>query len=176
MKEVPKKEIKRNLSEKEGPPKEKFNPETSILSQWMEIWRQTDLAYIRFLKRWELSLNEYFIMRWLYETPEGMEPAQLAEVTGVQRQLVSIILRGFEKRNLIFRENDKKDLRKTRIFLTGDGHRFAREVVEAVDELDLYGLSFFTPTEQELLLNYSTLFYFAIRSRMETVENELNND
>lgn len=130
-----------------------------MLREWLELWRKSDGIYVRFLKRWDLSLNEYFVLRWLYENPEGMEPAQLAEAAAVQRQLVTSILREFESRKLTRRQDHPTDLRRRVILLTEAGRDFAGTVTQAVDELDLKALSTFSEEEQALLMKFSQKFY-----------------
>lgn len=130
-----------------------------MLREWLELWRESDRVYARFLKRWDLSLNEYFILRWLYENPEGMEPAQLADAATVQRQLVTGILREFEKRKLILRKDHPTDLRRRIILLTETGQEFAKKVIQAIDELDLKALSTLTDEEQLRLMEYTRKFY-----------------
>ena len=69
--------------------------------RWMELWRLTDNVYTMYLRRWELSLNEYLVLESLREFPKGMQPAQLAERVSIQRQLVTIILNKLEERGFI---------------------------------------------------------------------------
>jgi len=136
----------------------------TLLKEWMELWRLTDNVYTQYLKRWNLSLNAFFVLSWLRENPDGVEPAQLADKVNIQRQLVTIILRDFESRGLILRKEQKADHRRKRILLSKQGVLFANEVCEASDTLDLHGLAAFTPAEQEKLLEYSRRFYNAIRN------------
>lgn len=43
------------------------------LNEWTELWRLTDTLYDRQLKRWGLSLNAYFVLCLLLDTPEGAD-------------------------------------------------------------------------------------------------------
>ncbi len=134
-----------------------------LLKEWMELWRLTDNVYTRFLKRWNLSLNAYFVLTWLRDNPDGVEPARLADLVNIQRQLVTIILRDFESRDMILRRERSEDHRRRCIRLSASGRLFADEVCGAVDEMDLRGLAAFSLEEQRRLVEFSQRFYDAIR-------------
>ncbi len=134
-----------------------------LLKEWLELWRLTDNVYISLLKRWNLSRNAYFVLAWLHDHPEGVEPAQLADRANIQRQLVTSILRDLESRELISRQEQKSDHRRRLITLTPAGHAFAGQVSLAMDNIDLQGLAAFTEHEQRQLVEYSRRFYQAIR-------------
>lgn len=80
------------------------------LNEWTELWRLTDTLYDRQLKRWGLSLNAYFVLCLLLDTPEGVEPAVIADKVSILRQSVTVLLNDFEKRKLIVRKESKEDL------------------------------------------------------------------
>ena len=82
------------------------------LDEWTELWRLTDTLYDRQLKRWGLSLNAYFVLRLLLDTPEGVEPAVIADKVSILRQSVTVLLNDFEKRNMIVRKESKADHRR----------------------------------------------------------------
>ena len=96
--------------------------------RWMELWRLTDNVYTMYLRRWELSLNEYLVLESLREFPKGMQPAQLAERVSIQRQLVTIILNKLEERGFILRRESRTDHRRKIIRLNPAGRVFAEEV------------------------------------------------
>ncbi len=133
-----------------------------LLTRWMESWRQTENLYAVFLKRWDLTLNEYLVILNLLKNGNGMEPTQLADAIKIQRQLVTSILRGFERKGFISRQERSSDHRRRMILLTGKGLTFASGVCDAVDQLDLYGLSEFSEDEQQKLLEFSERFHQAI--------------
>ena len=140
-----------------------MSTDRTLLSEWMELWRLTDNVYTVFLKRWNLSLNAYFVLTWLRDNPAGVEPARLADLVNIQRQLVTIILRDFEARGLILRRERSSDHRRKLILLSAAGRDFADEVCGAVEEMDLQGLAAFSLEEQQRLVEYSKRFYGAIR-------------
>lgn len=146
------------------------------LTQWMELWRLTDNVYTTFLKQWKLSLNEYFVLRCLFENSDGVEPKKLADFVNIQPQLVTIILRHFERRNFISRHENSQDHRRKSIILTSIGVEFAKKVCLASDQLDLYGLSAFSEEEQTKLLEFSERFYQTLREGvMINIGNEDEN-
>ena len=76
------------------------NKEKELLRRWMALWAEIDKTYIGFLKRWDLSLNAYWVIEYLHNHPQGAEPAELADRINVMRQLITIILNDLEKRGL----------------------------------------------------------------------------
>lgn len=133
--------------------------ERARLKRWLEFWRKTDGVYSAFLKRWDLSLNAYFVLNELYRGDVVAEPARLAERVNVQRQLVTIVLRAFERRGFISLRENKTDHRRRTIRLTAAGRAFAKEVCGAVDRLDLCGLSVFSERERAALLDHAERFF-----------------
>lgn len=135
------------------------------LKRWMELWRLTDNVYTEYLRRWELTLNEYLVLDSLREFPDGMQPAQLAERFGIQRQLITAILNKLEGRGFILRRESRTDHRRKIIRLNPAGRSFAEEVCGAVEQLDLHGLDSLSDSECEKLLEYTERFYRAIQER-----------
>lgn len=65
------------------------NKEKELLRRWMALWAEIDKTYIGFLKRWDLSLNAYWVIEYLHNHPQGAEPAELADRINVMRQLIT---------------------------------------------------------------------------------------
>lgn len=131
------------------------NEANQYLDQWMVLWRQTDTAYVTLLKRWNLSLNSFFVLELLYRNSEGMEPAVIADSVNIMRQLVTIILNDFETKGLICRKELKIDHRRKRISLSAHGRRFAAEVVDAVNAIERGGIAEMSENELKLLVELS---------------------
>ena len=55
------------------------NKEKELLRRWMALWAEIDKTYIGFLKRWDLSLNAYWVIEYLHNHPQGAEPARCSE-------------------------------------------------------------------------------------------------
>ncbi len=79
----------------------------SLLKNCWEIDKQINKYYLDVLKQWGLTSNSFLALDSLLNRPEGMEPAQLADEIGVQRQLVTAILNDFEKHGFILRKENK---------------------------------------------------------------------
>ena len=124
------------------------NKEKELLRRWMALWAEIDKTYIGFLKRWDLSLNAYWVIEYLHNHPQGAEPAELADRINVMRQLITIILNDLEKRGFLLRRESELDHRRRIIRLSPDGELFAREVCDAMEQFDLESLSAFTPAEK----------------------------
>ena len=110
------------------------NKEKELLRRWMALWAEIDKTYIGFLKRWDLSLNAYWVIEYLHNHPQGAEPAELADRINVMRQLITIILNDLEKRGFLLRRESELDHRRRIIRLSPDGELFAREVCDAMEQ------------------------------------------
>lgn len=137
--------------------------EKELLRRWMALWVEIDRTYIGFLKRWDLSLNAYWVIEYLHLHPEGAEPAELADRINVMRQLITIILNDLEKRGFLLRRENEQDHRRRIIRLSPCGEEFAREVYDAMEQFDLESLSAFTPEERERLVENSRRFCDALK-------------
>ncbi len=142
--------------------------EKAFLRRLITLFQQTNENYVVFLKKWNLSSNTYWVLEYLYHNPQGAEPAELADAVGVMRQLITIILNDLEKRGCILRKESKDDHRRRKIMLSKHGQSFAREVCDAVDELDLQSLSTFSEEERNLILEHSQRFCDALKSAMNS--------
>ena len=140
------------------------NKEEELLRRWMALWVEIDKTYIGFLKRWELSLNAFWVIEYLRNHPQGAEPAELADRINVMRQLTTIILNDLEKRGFLLRRESAQDHRRRIIQLLPRGEEFAAEVCDAMEQFDLESLSAFTPKEQERMVEDSRRFCNALKS------------
>lgn len=144
------------------------NREKELLRRWMALWVEIDRTYIGFLKRWNLSLNAYWVIEYLHNHPQGAEPAELADRINVMRQLITIILNDLEQRGFLLRRESTLDHRRRIIRLSPCGEEFAREVCEAMDQFDLESLSAFTPEERERLVEDSRRFCEALKKAAQS--------
>jgi len=134
------------------------------LKEWIELWRLTDAAYNKLLKRWNLSTNAYFILEMLQENPEGVEPAVLADKINIVRPAVTVILNDFESKKLILRKEHKTDHRRKHILLSANGRRFADEVINAVHEIEMAGVAQMTSAERKAIIESSVKYYQVIKN------------
>ncbi len=134
-----------------------------VSKELLDLWRFTDDEYTNFLKQWNLTPNEYWVLEHLLNSPDGTEPSLLAQKIHEQPQLITFILRSFEKRSFIVREENKEDHRRRIIRLTQSGKEFATEVCNAANDLDIQGYSVFSAEEQRQFLEYSRRYLEAIK-------------
>lgn len=128
-----------------------------------ELWRLMNNAYGRMFKRLNVSQNSYLIMDILYNNPEGIEPAVIADTLSLLRPAVAAMLKDMERKNLIIRKAQKKDLRRKHIILTDTGRELAGKVIEAVTAVELDALSHMTLKEQQILITASERFYRTVK-------------
>ena len=112
------------------------NKEKELLRRWMALWAEIDKTYIGFLKRWDLSLNAYWVIEYLHNHPQGAEPAELADCINVMRQLITIILNDLEQRRAQG-SNELSDEARKQIDLLLKS-KFRPEFLNRLDEIVYY--------------------------------------
>ncbi len=134
-----------------------------LLRRWIGYMSETTKLYSAFLKHWDLSMNAYFALEYLLGHPEGATPGELAANSDVMPQLITIILKDFERRKLIIRREDENDHRQRKIQLSPAGILFAEEVCHAMEQIDLQSLADFSPDEQNSMVEYAVRFMSSVK-------------
>ncbi|MPN31497.1 hypothetical protein SDC9_178971 [bioreactor metagenome] len=132
------------------------------LNRFLELLRQTDLAYVKLLRRWNISLNSTWALEYLRQHPEGVEPAVLAETTRMLRQTVTVVLNDLEDRGFIRREFHPTDRRRKLVRLTPEGEAFAAEMLNAIEKVEVGSFAAMTPHERRMLLELAGRFHDSI--------------
>ena len=104
-------------------------------------------------------MNAYFVLRLLLDTPEGMEPAVIADKVSILRQAVTVLLNDFEKRKLIVRKESKEDHRRKKILFTPCGRKFAEKVCKEITEIELEAIAGIPLELQHATLEMARTFY-----------------
>ncbi len=134
------------------------------LNQFIELLRMTDMAYIKLLKQWDISLNAAWALEYLHLHPEGVEPAVLAENNRMLRQTITVVLNDLEKRKFIRRFPHATDRRRKLIKLTPTGKEFAAEVLEKLEQVELTSFAEMSPEERETLIRLTRKFYESVQA------------
>lgn len=132
---------------------------STFIKEFMEIDKRINQFYQDKFKQWGLTTNAYLALDLLQNRPEGIEPAQLADELGIQRQLVTLIINDFDKRGFILKKENKTDHRRKQILLNKKGTRFVKEVIDQVMETDSRALMPFTDSELSLMLDFHQRYY-----------------
>lgn len=82
----------------------------------------------------DAHLGQAFTL-WTLTEHEGMNPSELANILGVKRPTVTIMLRKMEKAGLVERRADEHDQRFTRVYLTDAGRALHSELQAVHSEI-----------------------------------------
>ena len=82
---------------------------------------------------------------------EGVTQLELSHRAGLKPPTVSVVLKKMEAEGLVYREQDKLDMRMTRVYLTEHGQTHNRKVFERLQRLDSELMRGFTPQECDQL-------------------------
>ncbi|MBQ8309506.1 MAG: MarR family transcriptional regulator [Clostridia bacterium] len=104
--------------------------------------RQYDLSGV-------MSQDSARLMMRALSREDGVSQLHLTSVTHLKAPTVSVTLKKMEEEGLVRREQDKLDLRMTRVYLTERGKEHNRGVWDRLQELDATLMKNFTAEETE---------------------------
>lgn len=71
---------------------------------------------------------------------EGLSQVELVKITHLSKPTVSLALKKMEDMGLVCRENDAKDLRLTKIYMTDKGKEIEKKTFETLHEIDRFAM------------------------------------
>ncbi|MBD3921042.1 MarR family transcriptional regulator [Paenibacillus sp. PR3] len=80
-----------------------------------------------------ITNSQLGVLMMLWEQ-EGVTQKQVVQVLGIQPASTTFLLKGLEEKGLIRREQDKKDTRANRIYLTPEGQALRAPALAIVEE------------------------------------------
>lgn len=80
-----------------------------------------------------INYNEYRFIKLLSNNPEGIEPSVIAEKLSLQRQMVTYIINGLEKKGYLSRDLHPTDKRRILLTLTAEGKTILQSCVDLVN-------------------------------------------
>ena len=94
---------------------------------------------------------------------EGLSQVELVKITHLSKPTVSLALKKMEDMGLVRRENDEKDSRITKIFMTEKGKEIEKKTFETLQEIDRFVMQGLSEEEirtiTSLLLKMRENFY-----------------
>ena len=99
------------------------------LQQYMELWRESNVAYEEWAKRKGLSYFELLTLLSLVEAQEDCTQTDICRQWLFPKQTVHCILKNFQKREWIVLLPLERDRRNKRILFTDQGRTFAEKVI-----------------------------------------------
>ena len=127
----------------------KFTPTPPMLVN--EIARLFHARMRRYDLTGVMSQDSARLMMRALAREDGVSQLHLTSVTHLKAPTVSVTLKKMEDEGLGRREQDKLDLRMTRVYLTERGKAHNRKIWERLQELDAMLMEHFTDEEAEVL-------------------------
>lgn len=143
------------------------NTNRKHLDEWIQLWHAFGIFYYRFLRKHDISLNSFHILKLLMKSPEGLEPSVIAESLGILRQALAPLLNGLEKREFIDRRAQKNDHRRKHIVITPDGIEFADRVEAELSILEMEAFDSFPDEELDRMFESMGHFHLTLTELME---------
>ena len=100
-----------------------------------EVSRLRRVVVNRRLRPLGITRSQGYILVFLARR-DGMSQTALAEDLDMTRVAISGLVGRMEVMGLVQRRDDESDARVRRVFLTPEGHRLSREILELVDQFD----------------------------------------
>jgi DNA-binding MarR family transcriptional regulator len=98
-----------------------------------------------------MSLDSARLIMRALSREDGVSQLRLTNLTHLKAPTVSVTLKKMEDEGLVLREQDKLDLRMTRVYLTEKGKAHNRRVLERLKGLDAELMEGFDAKETEVL-------------------------
>lgn len=115
--------------------------ENSIQGLFMGITHQYFLKNFHVFSQWGLHPGQ-LPMLWLLGTKDGLSQREIAERLKIKPPTVTMTIRRLEKMELLYRKQDEKDQRVSRIYMTDKGRECfgkIREIMRRNEELMFLG-------------------------------------
>ncbi|MCS7241203.1 MAG: MarR family transcriptional regulator [Candidatus Caldatribacterium sp.] len=142
----------------------------SLHNLFLQVLRYHFIRYHHLLGRIGLHQGQPLVLALLWEK-DGRTQGEIAEALRLRPATVTVVLRRMEKAGLLRRENDPKDLRVVRVYLTKQGKSLKRKVRTIHSTLEKECFAHFTPEEKALLQE----FFIRMRENLRKVTEEANN-
>ncbi|NSL86518.1 MarR family winged helix-turn-helix transcriptional regulator [Chitinophaga solisilvae] len=113
------------------------------------------LLHVFLQEKIEISVDMYFILRYLWGERDGCRQQELADKTDKDKASLTKLLDNLEKKNLVKRAADEADRRSKRVWLTASGRKLKDRVYPlalSVMEMAEQGI-----TRQEILYAQAVL-------------------
>lgn len=104
------------------------------------------------LRPFDLRMITFSALAVVHDNP-GLNQSQLAELLGIERPNLVLIVDTLEKRGLVSRTRSEDDRRANTLALTGTGKALFDEARAAVDAHDARATAALTPSERETLID-----------------------
>ena len=110
--------------------------------------------YYKFAKKYDMSDISLFTLHAIYSNNKECIQNDLAEKLALPKQTVCSILDNFEKKGYVKREINPKDKRNRLISLTKKGIKFAKPIIEGLENLDINMLKCLSDEDIKNYVNY----------------------
>lgn len=117
-----------------------------LFGQVMHAYMQKSMAVF---KEFKVHPGQAFLLKIL-NAKDGLSQKELAEHIGVKPPSITVMLKKLEAECHIQKEQDEKDQRITRIFITESGKELAAKVNDALHEMEKQAFS--NMTELEIMM------------------------
>lgn len=117
-----------------------------LFGQVMHAYMQKSMAVF---KEFKVHPGQAFLLKIL-NAKDGLSQKELAEHIGVKPPSITVMLKKLEAECHIYKEQDDKDQRITRIFITESGRELAVKVNDALYEMEKQAFS--NMTELEIMM------------------------
>lgn len=116
-----------------------------ILNQVMHLYVRRSMELIRDMN---IQPGQGGLL-WTLKNNDGVSQKKLAEKLGVKPPSITVMIKKLEAEGYLTKEQDEKDQRITRIYITSEGEKIAACMKEA---LEILGKEVFTDFKEEELI------------------------
>lgn len=108
--------------------------------------------YEAYARRNGLQSKRFYVLMWIYFSPDGITQKQIIKETASTKQVVSSQIESFFAKGYITFTRDEKNKRNKLLQLTPEGEAFAQKIFEPLVTLEKIALDSLSEEEQAVFL------------------------
>ncbi|MGT2843688.1 MarR family winged helix-turn-helix transcriptional regulator [Streptococcus hongkongensis] len=109
------------------------------------------------------------ILLWIYHNPQGVTQKYLCHKTFSTKQVINATIKNWMQKGYVTMQSRNEDKRQRLIFLTEDGHSFAKKIIQPLEECELHAIGSLDEKERELLITLMEKYTATVIKEMENL-------
>lgn len=115
-------------------------------------------VYVKYAKYFGIPVKSLFVLRALYDMPEGCNQMEICMKAYSSKQTVSAIIKGYQRQGYVELTELAADRRNKLVRLTKAGWKYAEPIVLPVTDAETAAMARLTLEQQTMLVELTTVF------------------
>lgn len=120
--------------------------------RYIRIFDEQNSLYEEYARKNGLVSKSLYILMWLYYNPQGITQKKIVEKTYSSKQVVHSTIKNWRAKGYIDVYAKVTDRRNKLLTLTSAGEKYASEILDPLEQIEIKSLSVLSPDEQRQLI------------------------